>query len=127
MVLLNTKVFLLVGIAVIGINFGIERGLTDAALVKDPVIKPAQIDAIRLMKADLIGDARLGLDNDDDANDTGALDADDDKNAEGDDVADDDGEDEDLGAPDANPTADSYVVRGTQVLKIHGSEKEFAL
>ncbi|XP_046397485.1 uncharacterized protein LOC124164275 [Ischnura elegans] len=38
----NAKVFLLVGTLFIGINFfQLERGLTDAAPVKDPAITPA--------------------------------------------------------------------------------------
>ncbi|XP_046384997.1 uncharacterized protein LOC124155321 [Ischnura elegans] len=42
----SAKVFLLVGILVIGINFfPSERGLTDAAPVKDPAITPAHHEA----------------------------------------------------------------------------------
>ncbi|XP_046398070.1 uncharacterized protein LOC124164890 [Ischnura elegans] len=64
----NAKVFLLVGILAIGINFfPLERGLTDAAPVKDPeIITPDHHKAFEGIAEGIIEEAR-GVDEDDEA------------------------------------------------------------
>ncbi|XP_046383525.1 uncharacterized protein LOC124154068 [Ischnura elegans] len=83
----NAKVFLLVGILVIGINFfPSDRGLTDAAPVKDPAITRAHHKAFDGMAEGIIEEARRGVyedneevfngrDTDDETNERAARDA----------------------------------------------------
>ncbi|XP_046401047.1 uncharacterized protein LOC124167218 [Ischnura elegans] len=101
----NAKVFLLVGILAIGINFfQSERGLTDAAPVKDPAITPAHHKAFEGMAEGTIEEARGVYEEDfneengyDDRDDQGP--DDEDETGQGD--SDTDDESNDSGAPDA--------------------------
>ncbi|XP_046398066.1 uncharacterized protein LOC124164885 [Ischnura elegans] len=81
----NAKVFLLVGILAIGINFfPLERGLTDAAPVKDPaIITPAHHKAFEGIAEGIMEEAR-GVDEDDEADTAnGAGNTDDETNQRG--------------------------------------------
>ncbi|XP_046398077.1 uncharacterized protein LOC124164896 [Ischnura elegans] len=80
----NAKVFLLFGILAIGINFfPLERGLTDAAPVKDPVITPAHHKAFEGIAEGIMEEAR-GVDEDDEADTAnGAGNTDDETNQRG--------------------------------------------
>ncbi|XP_046388916.1 uncharacterized protein LOC124157894 [Ischnura elegans] len=72
----NAKVFLLVGIMVIGINFfPSERGVTDAAPAKDPAITPAHHKAFDGMAEGSEEDLDV-RDTDDETNERGARGAD---------------------------------------------------
>ncbi|XP_046398076.1 uncharacterized protein LOC124164894 [Ischnura elegans] len=81
----NAKVFLLVGILAIGINFfPLELGLTDAAPVKDlTIITPAHHEAFEGIAEGIIEEAR-GVDEDDEADTAnGAGNTDDETNQRG--------------------------------------------
>ncbi|XP_046398078.1 uncharacterized protein LOC124164897 isoform X1 [Ischnura elegans] len=80
----NAKVFLLVGILAVGINFfPLERGLTDAAPVKEPVITPAHHEAFEGIAEGIMEEARW-VDEDDEADTAnGAGNTDDETNQRG--------------------------------------------
>ncbi|XP_046400589.1 uncharacterized protein LOC124166921 [Ischnura elegans] len=101
----NAKVFLLVGILAIGINFfPSERGLTDAAPVKDPAITPAHHDNFEGMAEGTIEEARGVYE--EDFNEENGYDDRDARGPDGEDetglgAIDTDDESNDRGAPDA--------------------------